>query len=324
VPWLRRRRVRFALGGAVLVSVGLLGPRERFDDVWVEPELPADLDAYLRAAESAVPGIRAGDERAIAWYEGRSGSRTPLSLVYLHGFSADRHEVDPLVSDLAAELGANVYYARLRGHGRDGAAMAEATVDDWLADAAEAVAIGGRIGDRVVVVGTSTGGTLAAWIATRAEAADRLAAVVMLSPNFHPLDRSSRLLLVPWGGQIARAVVGAERCFTAENAGQERHWTTCYPTSALLPMMALVEHVRTSDLTRIDVPTLIAYSINDRVVDPTETERVWAGLERRGAERFIYNGAADPGQHVLAGDILSPESTELMMVRLLDFLRPLS
>ena len=42
------------------------------------------------------------------------------------------------------------------------------------------------LGETVVLIGTSTGGTLAMWAATREEAQDRLGAVVMLSPNYQP------------------------------------------------------------------------------------------------------------------------------------------
>ncbi len=309
-----------ALAGAALVLGVLLGPRAGFEERWTEPDLGPDLDAYLAAAEAAVPGVRPGDERAIVWSASGPGVRTRISVVYLHGFSADRHEVEPLVSDVAAALGANAYFARLRGHGRDSEAMGEAGVEDWLDDVAEAIAIGGRIGERVVLIGTSTGGTLATWAATRGEAKDRLAALVLISPNYHPADRTSRLLLAPWGGLLARLVVGSERCFTAENAEQELHWTTCYPTSALLPMMALVEHVRTRDLGGLEEPTLVVYARGDRVVDARETERVLRAIPGVEVEPVAPEATGDPARHVLAGDILSPGSTEWAVARILRFL----
>lgn len=321
--WLRGRRVRSVLGFAVIAGVVAAGPRVRFEEGWVEPALGENLDAYLQEAESAVPDLRPGDERGIVWFDSE-GVPTPLSVVYLHGFSADRHELEPIVSALGQELGANVYFARLRGHGRGGAAMAEATVEDWFADTAEAVAIGGRIGERVVLMGTSTGGTLAVWAATRREARSRLAALVLVSPNFHPKNRAARLLLYPWGGWIARAIAGDERCFTPANPAQERHWTTCYPTSALSTMMALVEHVRTMDLSGIDVPTLVLYSPDDTVVDAAETERVLSGRFGTDPQSHVVEGSSDPSRHVLAGAIMSPSSGDDVRRTIVAFLAEIS
>jgi hypothetical protein len=58
-------------------------------------------------------------------------------------------------------LGANLYFARLKGHGRSGDAMLEGSVQGWIDDFAEAVAIGRRLGERVVIMATSTGASLA-------------------------------------------------------------------------------------------------------------------------------------------------------------------
>jgi alpha-beta hydrolase superfamily lysophospholipase len=319
-----RRRLAWATGAAALVGVLILaGPRVRFEDRWTEPTLPVDLDAYLERSEGDVPDLRPGDARSVVWLDPEAPAVTPWALVYLHGFSADRHEVEPLVTELASDLGANVYFARLTGHGRDGAAMAEASVEDWLDDTAEAVAIGGFIGQRVVLVGTSTGGTLALWAAAREESQDRIDALVLISPNLGLRDPTARLLLWPWGGAMARVIVGPERCFQPKNAEHERHWTTCYPTRALLPMMALVDRVRSLEPGAVTVPTFVAYSRDDEVVDPAETDRVMAHLAARPPDFYVVEGSTDPEHHVIAGAITSPETTESVRRRILDFLAPL-
>lgn len=316
-----RAKVMFTattLLGAALVAF-LVGPRVDFEDRWVEPDLPVDLASYLASSEARVPGVRPGDAKSIEWIDPAAPSVTPLSLVYLHGFSADRHEVEPLVSELARRLGANAYFTRLRGHGRDGPAMGEATVESWFDDATEAVAIGGLIGEQVVLIGTSTGGTLAIWAATRPEAAGRIASLVLISPNLGIQDPAAPILLWPWGGAIARLIVGPERCFEPKSAEQERHWTTCYPTSALLPMMALVDRVRSLPPGSVEVPTLTLYAHGDQIVDPTATERVMSRLSAERAELHVVEGSGDPEQHVIAGAIMSPETTDSVLRQILDF-----
>jgi pimeloyl-ACP methyl ester carboxylesterase len=298
----------------------LLGPRARFEGSWIEPSIGPDLDAYLATAESAVPGLKPGEAKSVVWADPATRAATPLSLVYLHGFSADRHEVEPLVSDLAYELAANAYFARLSGHGRDAAALGEAGVSDWVRDVAEAVVVGARIGERVVLMGTSTGATLALWAAAQPEAAGRVAALVLISPNLGLRDRTSRILTWPWGGVIARAVVGPERCFEPQTPDQALHWTVCYPTRALLPMAALVRHVRSMDLAAVKSPTLLVYSPQDRVVDPTETRGVLAGLGGEGPSVYVVDGSGDRAAHVVAGSIMSPETTDAVRERVVDFL----
>lgn len=314
-------RGRPGIAGAALALVALLvvlGPRARFEGGWVEPELGPDLEAYLAVEESSVPDLKPGEAKAVVWAD--SGIVTPLSIVYLHGFSADRHEVEPLVSDLARELGANAYFARLSGHGRSGAALGDVTVADWLADAAEAVAIGARIGERVVLVGTSTGGTLALWAAAQEEAEGRIAALVLISPNLGLRDPSARVLTWPWGGVVARAVVGPDRCFEPETPEQALHWTVCYPTRALLPMMALVRHVRSMDLADVRVPTLLVYSKADQVVDAEWTARVLGALGGTGPTVHLVERSGDPAAHVIAGSIMSPGNTGEVRARIVDFL----
>lgn len=317
------------LGGlAFLAALALLGPRARVGDVpeaWdgadaALPPLPA-LEEHLRSREAAVPRLRAGDGMEIVWADSATPARTPLAVVYLHGFSADPHEMDPVPRQVAAALGANLFLTRLTGHGQDGAALGEATAADWLRDTGEALAVARVLGERVVVMGASTGATLALWAAARDDGSGTLAALVLVSPNLGPRDRRTRILLWPWGGLLARALVGPERCFQPLNEAQARHWTTCYPTRALLPMMALVEHVRTSDPARVRVPLLVLYSPGDLVVDARETERIFPGFGSALKRLEIVHRTDDPARHVLAGDILSPSANDAMTQRIVDFLR---
>lgn len=304
-----------------VVIVVTHGPRAHLHEDWVEPELPPDLDSWLADGEAGVPGLRSGDQKEIVWLDPVAREPTPIALVYLHGFSADRHEMEPVVSILGQRLGANVYFARLAGHGQDGEALGKATAEEWLEDAVEALAIGERIGDRVAVIGTSTGGTLAAWLATRVESRRRLAALVLVSPNFHPKERTSRVLLYPWGVQVAELITGDERCFAPLNREQERHWTTCYPTRVLGTMMALVERVRTSDLSEIVVPTLVLYSPQDDVVDSRETESAIGRMTGTVPRLREVVTTSDPAHHVLAGDVVSGVSNDEALEMIESFVR---
>ena len=315
------RRKGAAAAAVVSCSlIVLLGPRVDMDETVIPVEVPEDVDAWLAASEADVSGIRPGDGKAVVWADS-VGARTPLALVYLHGFSADRHELDPVPQRLADSLGANLFFTRFSGHGRDGAAMGEVDGGDWFQDVAEAVAVGRRLGDRVLLLGTSTGGKLATWAAGQSELKDDIAALILISPNYHPKDRTARVLLWPWGGMLAKALLGSERCWEAYNEEQERHWTTCYPTEVLLPMMGLVERVRTMPLDEVTAPTLVLYSGDDQVVDPGATTARFGRLGALPKSLRPFHGSTDPSQHVLAGDIMSPATNDAMVVAILTFLR---
>ena len=324
------RRVRpLLLAIVALVALPALayfaGPVYRVDARITAPSLPtaggdaAVLEPWLAAAESRFPDIVPGAEKTIVWAH-PDRRRTPLAVVYLHGYTATRQEVAPLCDQLAAALGANLFYTRLAGHGRAPAALGEASAEDWLRDAAEALAIGRALGERVVVVGTSTGGTLALWLAQRPEAAD-IAAQILVSPNLGPRDERSTLLAGPWGYQLQRWLIGEEYRWQPANERQAKYWTWKYPARALVPMMALVKSVRDSPLEGIRVPTLVIHSPKDSVVSPARIEAAYARLGAPVKRIVKVEDSEDRAHHVLAGDILAPSGTAALLAPMLDFVR---
>ncbi|MGB3554791.1 MAG: alpha/beta fold hydrolase, partial [Jannaschia sp.] len=152
--------------GVAAVALWFFGPYERVDTTidFDASTVPGDLDGWLADREGQVPGLEPAAAKRILW-AGLPGRRTDLVLVYLHGFSATSWELRPVPDRIGAALGANVFLTRLAGHGIDGTALAEARAGDWIEDLAEAMAIARRLGDRIVVIGTSTGGTLAGLLA---------------------------------------------------------------------------------------------------------------------------------------------------------------
>lgn len=297
---------------AVLAALAwFLGPRVSRDTALTfDPAaIGADVDAWLAGREAAVPGIREGLAKEVVWAFPASKARTPLAIVYVHGFSASKGEVRPLPDKVAQALSANLFYTRLTGHGRDGAAMATASVGAWVNDFAEALAVAERIGERVVVIATSTGGSLAVWAANQPQFRDRIHGLVLFSPNFGVRAAGAGLLAGPWGLQIAKLVAGEERGFEPLNEMQARLWTTRYPTEALLPMAALVEIAAAAPVEGATVPALYVLSDDDAVVRSDLTRAIAA---RWGAPHEIVavTDSGDPSNHVIAGDALSPGTTD--------------
>ncbi|WP_299021246.1 alpha/beta hydrolase [uncultured Tepidimonas sp.] len=325
-------RVRHRLAGALalLVVLGMLawfaGPRYAYgpDEPAPRPQPPvalAQLDDWLAAQEAAHAGLRPGAAKGVVWH-GPRGQRTPWAVVYLHGFTATRVETQPLAEEVARALGANLFHTRLTGHGLPAEALAQATPQDWLADAVEAVRIGHAIGERVLLIGTSTGATLGAWLAQRPDAAGvPIERQVWISPNFGPQDKRTEWLTGPWGAQIAQAITGGTVGKPADDPRIEAGWTRVYPVQALLPMMALVERVRAGDWAAVRTPVLVLFSSRDRTVDPQQTASVFVRLGSPVKVMEAVEDSTDPEQHVLAGEIRSPGTTSRLAERIVRWAR---
>ncbi|TYO88585.1 alpha/beta hydrolase [Oceanicella actignis] len=310
--WLRLGAHLAAALSVAIAAALLFGPRARFDDAAAPPALPefARLEAWLAAREAAVPGLRPGAQKEIVWANPAAPAPTPVSVVYLHGFSATKQELRPVPDLVARALGANLFFARLRGHGRDGAALAQADTRAWFEDTAEALEIGRMLGGRVLVIATSTGGTLAAMAALRPDWMTRVGGIVLVSPNFRVRAAGADLLTLPFADPVLRLVAGDEIVSEPLSEGHARWWTLRYPFEALLPMAALVKAARAADYARARTPALFIWSPEDRVVDPAETERVFAAWGGPKVAHKVAPGPGDdPNRHVLAGALRSPGMT---------------
>ncbi len=279
--------------------------------------LPEDLDQYLAESESVFSDIVPGAEKTIIW-AGEPGRKQRYSIIYLHGFSATRQETAPLSDLVARHLGANLFYTRLTGHGRHSDALLEGSVERWLEDACEALAIGRRLGERVIVIGNSTGATLATWLAIEA-VAEAIAAFVLLSPNFGLRSRLAPILGWPLRGHLAELCVGKKRCWRPQNELHARYWSNCYPTRSLLPMIDLVKMVNGLEMADFKKPVLVACSPKDQIIDSNRVERNFKRFGSSQKKLWWFEGSQDAGQHILAGDILSPKTTETLARGIVDF-----
>jgi len=324
----RRRRWprRLALGlGAALGMLCLLGPYEqvemprRFDT----GQLRGGVDPYLAAQEARFDDIRPGAEKRVLWY-GLDEVPTQLSVVYVHGFSATSHDLAPVPERVAQALGANLVLTRLTGHGRDGAALGRASAGDWMRDVAEALAVARVAGHEVVVLATSTGGTLAAIAALDPDLMRAVKGVVLVSPNFGINHPAAPLLRLPAARYWLPLVAGRSHTTPPRSKAQARHWTLSYPTTALLPVAALAAHARGLDYGQASVPALFHYAPQDQIVRADRTDRVaaaWGGPVTRVAPRL--GAGVDPAAHIVAGDALSPANTDALVEAILDWVRGL-
>ncbi len=224
------------------------------------PEVPQDLRAleqYVARKESQHK-IKPDNEARIFW-AGSSKKKTPFSVIYLHGFSASQKEGDPVHWKFAKEFGCNLYLSRLADHGIDTTEqLLNFTPDRLWASTKEALAIGKAIGEKVIVMSTSTGGTMALMLA--AEYPEDVFALVNMSPNISLHDPNAWLLNDPWGLQIARLVIGGRYQSFPKDSLVDQYWNNPYRIEAIVQLEELLEEKMTKEtFNKIKCPSLTLY-----------------------------------------------------------------
>ena len=238
----------------------------RFDESSIGP----DPEAYLAAREAEHANIRAGLAKEIVWADhGSPAAHANLHRLCAWLFRPRRAKCAPLPDLVASELGANLFYTRLTGHGQDGAAMAQATAERL--DRRHRRGPGHRARHWRPRGGDGDLHGPPRWRAGRRQdpnLAEGVAAMVLIAPNYRINGTGAGLLSGPWGAQLARLLLGPERGFEPENELQASLWTSTYPTSALMPLAATVAMTRTSPVEDIDIPALFVFSNADKIVEP--------------------------------------------------------
>jgi esterase/lipase len=267
-----RKVIYFTFPLLVIVAIYFLGPtpsRPKWDKTpFTVPSEPLALEDYIANQESKHK-LKPDNEARIIWADSTK-KKTTYSVVYLHGFSASQKEGDPVHLQFAKEFGCNLYLARLADHGVDTTEqLLYFTADRWWQSSKEALAIGKAIGEKVILMSTSTGGTMAILLA--AEYPDDVFAMINMSPNIAVNDANAWLLNNPWGLQIARAVLGSDYQVIKYDSARQIYWNAKYRLESLVQMEEMLEDkMNKSTFEKVKCPSLTLYYYkNENEQDPT-------------------------------------------------------
>ena len=260
----------FLLLIVLLVGVYYLGPKVEVPttDNTSLPKVNTDLiqlDKEIKEREAQIKTLKPNNEASILWFN-KTPTKTKYSIVYLHGWSASKEEGNPVHANIAKRYGCNLYLSRLAGHGlEEEEPMLNLTATQVINSAKEAIAIGKQLGEKVIIMGTSTGATLALHLV----GADQdIAALILYSPNIQIKDPKAKLLTKPWGLQLAKMIKGSayhefDRTIDLKN----KYWTTKYRMEALTHLQALVDYTMLpATFKKVTRPTFLGYSSKDSVV----------------------------------------------------------
>ena len=299
----------------LLLVIGFfLGPHPsppRYDKTL--PTVPSalpDVEKYISAKEAAHK-LRPDNQARIVWANDSVKTKTEYAIVYLHGFSASQGEGDPVHKTVARDFHSNLLLNRLAEHGIDTTEqLVMLTADELWESAKEAYVLAKTLGNKVIIMGTSTGGTLALMLAATYP---DINAIILLSPNIEIFDNNAWLLNERWGLQIAHLVTGSDYIFSADTRPvYKQYWNYGYRTEAAVQLEEMLETSMKPELyKKVTQPVLMLYYYRDQVhqdsvVKVSAMQKMFAQLGTSGDKK---RSVAMPlaGNHVMGSYIKSQD-----------------
>lgn len=298
----------------ILIILYLLGPAPATPSypsaLPVVPTAPVALEAYIHDQEAS-HHLKTDNEARIVWLNDSNKVKTEYVIVYLHGFGGSQGEGIPVHRDIAKMFGCNLYLSRLSEHGIDTSEpMLNLTADSYWASAQQALAIGRQLGNKVILMGTSTGGTFALQLA--ATYPDQVAGLILMSPNIAINDPNAWLLNNHWGLQVAHMVTGSNYIRDTVERGPlfRQYWYTQYRSEAAVQLEEVLEtKMNKTTFEKVTQPVGMYYFYKDKTHQDSVV-KVSAALEmfdQLGTPDSLKYKEAIPnaGTHVICSSIRS-------------------
>ncbi|MCE1199100.1 MAG: alpha/beta hydrolase [Marinilabiliales bacterium] len=283
------------------------------------PEVGSDVAGFVYTREHQ-PGVvvRPGCEAKIIWANDSLRQQTEYVLLYLHGFSASRREGYPVNETFASRYGCNAFLPRLADHGLvTSEPLLGMTPDALWLSAREALAVAGKLGKKVIIMGCSTGCTLALQLA--ADFPESIAGLILYSPNIQIKQKTAVLLGGPWGLQIARLNFGGKYRVLDDDPNGElcRYWYCRYRAEAPVYLQQLLDAtMNKATFSAVKCPVFVGYYYKDEEhQDKTvEVKATLKMFDQLGTPASQKQAVAFPlaGDHVIACDLTSKSVKEVM------------
>ena len=306
----------FLLGLIVLYLAGPEMPKPALNQNL--PQIEGSVGNYV-AGMNNKPGlkIREGCEARILWANDSTKQATEYVLLYLHGFSASRREGYPVNEDFARHFGCNAFLARLASHGLvTENSLIDMTPDLLYESAKEALIVARQLGQKVVIMGCSTGCTLALKLA--ADFPEMVYGLILYSPNVKIKQKTAVLLSGPWGLQIARLNYGSKFRVTNDDPNGEvcKYWNCSYRAEATVYLQQLLDATMKKEVfAKVKCPVFMGYYYKDeqhqdQTVEVQASIKMFGELGTPKAQKRKM-AFANAGAHVLACDLMSGAVAEV-------------
>jgi esterase/lipase len=298
---------------AALAIIYLIGPKPP------KPSLSKNLPAITGSVENWVKGmesrpglkIRQGCEAKILWANDSTKESTQYVLLYLHGFSASRREGYPVNEDFAHHYGCNAFLSRLASHGEISEnPLIDMTPERLYESAKEALVVAGQLGQKIIIMSCSTGGTLALKLA--ADFPEMIAGMILYSPNVQIKNKTAPLLSGPWGLQIARLNYNSNFRTTDDDPNGEvcKYWNCKYRVEAIVYLQQLLDATMKKEVfAKVKCPVFMGYYYKDEQHQDqvVEVKAAIGMMDQLGTPEMQKRKIAFPlaGAHVISSDLMS-------------------
>ncbi len=280
------------------------------------PVVSEPVSAFVTHIES-LEKVRPGNEAKIIWANDSTHAMTEYALVYLHGFSASSHEGFPINEDFPKRYKCNAFLPRLAAHGLETEnPLIDMTPDRLYESAKQALVIANRIGKKVIIMGTSTGGTLGLKLA--AEFPNMVYALILYSPNVSIKQKASLLLSKPWGLQIARLNFGGNfRVLEDDPSGEIcKYWYCRYRAEGPVYLQQLIDATMNETVfSKVRCPLFMGYYFKDeehqdQTIEVKAALQMFEKVNTPGSKK-IAQPFPEAGAHVIACDLTSQSVAEV-------------
>lgn len=306
------KTLKFSLGVLILIVVSYcLGPT--MPKPVFNKNLPSIADEVDRFVDStkASKMIRPGNAAKIIWANNSLKTKTEYVLLYLHGFSASWHEGFPANADFPKRYGCNAYLARLASHGLiTDNPLIDITPGRLYESAKQALIVASHLGHKVIIMSTSTGGSLGLMLA--ADFPDIVNGLILYSPNIRIKQAASVLLSKPWGLQIARFYFGGDfRVIDRDPSGEYcKYWYCQYRAEGAVYLQQLIDAKMNKELfSQVKCPVFMGYYYKDnehqdQIISVKAALNMFGELgtpvSQKQARAFL-----NAGDHVIASSLTS-------------------
>lgn len=276
------------------------------------PHELSKLDAYLAERESAYD-LKPGTEAKIVWQSQNGPTQTEYAIVYLHGFRASHPEGDPVHRTIAEKFGYNLFLSRMDEHGVNAEyPLLDLTVEKLLRSAHFAFEIGKRIGKKVILMGTSTGGSLALWLASQQAFSNQISSLILYSPLIRFYGIKEKLLMNAPARSLLKLVPGKKYLVKTKGMtyAEERIWNKTYALQGAITLGTFIQQYMNDSLfSKVAVPAFVGYYYKnkkeqDTVVSVAAIKQMAQKLSSRTESAQTVN-FSEANSHVICSSLLS-------------------